>query len=69
MEKFIAYDICSLPILKNGNKVLSLSDLEIIRKESGYLFYDSRLGKKPEIVNYPPTQSDGMGFKPKNECT
>ena len=21
-----------------------------------------------ENVNYPPTQSDGMGFKPKNEC-
>jgi hypothetical protein len=21
------------------------------------------------FVNYPPTQSDGMGFKPKNECT
>ena len=20
-------------------------------------------------VNYPPTQSDGVGFKPKNECT
>jgi hypothetical protein len=50
-KPFIAYDISSLPDFSRNNKVITLPEILEIKEATGYLFYDSRKGKKPEIMN------------------
>lgn len=50
-KPFIAYDVASVPIFIKGDKRITMEEILLMKDESGYLFYDSRLGKKPEILN------------------
>ena len=39
---------------------------EILNINGNHFDYDDNFWRYAYKVNYPPTQSDGMGFKPKN---
>jgi hypothetical protein len=48
---FIAYDVTSIPTFARDGKMITLPEIIALKEESGYLFYDSRKGKKPEVLN------------------
>jgi hypothetical protein len=48
---FIAYDISSLPGFIKGGKKITLPEILVLKDETGYLFYDSKKGNKPEVLN------------------
>lgn len=50
-KQFIVYDVESKPELSEGDgRTLSLIDILQIRRDEGYLFYDSSKGKEPQII-------------------
>ena len=55
--------------IADGKKCLIISDLMINIFGAEIEVTNAHTGDVMNVVNYPPTQSDGMGFKPKNECT
>ena len=48
---FIAYDVSSLPSFIKGGKKITLPEILVLKDETGYLFYDSKKGNKPEVLN------------------
>ena len=50
-------------------KIMSKTKNDYLNELVLIAFEIDRKGELQDQVNYPPTQSDGMGFKPKNECT
>jgi hypothetical protein len=50
-KPFITYDVTSIPDFRKNGKSITLPEILTMRDETGYLFYDSKKGNKPEIMN------------------
>jgi hypothetical protein len=51
MKPFIAYDVQSTPDITTNQGKLGILDILRIKDDTGYLFYDSRKGKYPIVMD------------------
>lgn len=62
------YDKIHIELKNNRLTKAQLADFIGISREHFTRIFGKKDLSNLQLVNYPPTQSDGMGFKPEYEC-